>query len=229
MKEEGYRPAERRPIASRDLGVMQKFAGWLTRHRVSANTISAASVVFSACASCALIATTRVDSDFTVRALWLSAAVLVQLRLLANLMDGMVALASGEASPVGELYNEVPDRVGDVFILVGLGYAVGGAPIMGYGAALLAIFVAYVRAMGVVAGSRQCFEGPMAKPHRMFLVTVGCLYCGLAPLSWQPVQAVSGWGAAAVTLAVISLGSVITSVRRLLLIAADLRASDVEP
>ena len=44
--------------------------------------------------------------------LFLVAAVCVQLRLLANLLDGMVAVGSGQASRIGELYNEVPDRVG---------------------------------------------------------------------------------------------------------------------
>ena len=94
---------------------------------------------------------------------------------------------------------------------------------MGYGAALLAVFVAYVRAMGGVAGARQSFAGPMAKPHRMFLVTVVSLYCAVAPTSWQPLHAESGWGVAAVALAVISLGCVITAMRRLRRIASDLR------
>ena len=44
---------------------------------------------------------------------WLCGAVLVQLRLLANVLDGMVAVGRGVASPVGELYNEIPDRVSD--------------------------------------------------------------------------------------------------------------------
>ena len=226
MKGDEFRPAERRPIASRELGVMQKLSAWLTRSGISANAISVTGIFFAAAASIALIATSRVDSAPTVRALWLVAAAMVQLRLLANLMDGMVAVASGEASPVGELYNEVPDRVADALILIGLGYAAGGAPTMGYGAALLAVFVAYVRAMGAVAGARQCFAGPMAKPHRMFLVTVVSLYCAIAPSSWQPLHAGSGWGAAAIALAVISLGCAITAFRRIRIVADDLRKQE---
>ncbi len=42
---------------------------------------------------------------------WLAGALLVQLRLLANLYDGMVAVLRQIASPVDELFNEVPDRV----------------------------------------------------------------------------------------------------------------------
>ena len=46
-------------------------------------------------------------------------------------------------------------------------------------AAILAIFVAYVRAAVKVAGAPQDYSGPMAKPHRMFLVTVTALLCAL--------------------------------------------------
>ncbi len=228
MNDEQYRPAERRPIASRELGVMQKLSAWLTKCGLSANTISVTSVFFAAGAGIALIATQRVDAPWMIRILWLMAAGMVQLRLLANLMDGMVAVASGKASKVGELYNEVPDRIADILILIGLGYAVGGSPTMGYGTALLAVFVAYVRAMGAVAGARQHFEGPMAKPHRMFLVTVLCLYCAVVPSGWQPIHPGSGWGAAASALLLISLGSVVTSMRRLHAIAEDLRNSGGE-
>ena len=48
-----------------------------------------------------------------------------RLRLLANLLDGMVAIGRGIASPVGELFNEVPDRVSDTAVLLGLGVAGG--------------------------------------------------------------------------------------------------------
>ena len=48
-----------------------------------------------------------------------------QLRLTANMLDGMVALASGRASKVGELYNEVPDRVSDAAVFIGAGLAWG--------------------------------------------------------------------------------------------------------
>ena len=36
---------------------------------------------------------------------------LILLRLLANMLDGMVADESGEGGPLGSLYNEIPDRI----------------------------------------------------------------------------------------------------------------------
>ena len=59
------------------------------------------------------------------RIFWLVAALGAQLRLTANMLDGMVALASGRDSKVGELYNEVLDRVSDAAVFIGVGYAWG--------------------------------------------------------------------------------------------------------
>ena len=57
------------------------------------------------------------------RLFWLIAALGAQLRLTANMLDGMVALVSARASKIGELYNEVRDRVSDAAVFIGAGYA----------------------------------------------------------------------------------------------------------
>ena len=89
------------------------------------------------------------------------------MRLLANLLDGMVAVQANKASLLGEVFYEVPDRLSDLFILVGLGYAAQGIPTVGGLAATGAILTAYVRAFGASLGLGQDFRGPMAKPQRM--------------------------------------------------------------
>jgi len=160
---------------------------------------------------------------FPQRLLWVAVAAGCQLRLLTNMLDGMVAIQSATASPVGELYNEVPDRVSDVAIFLGLGYAAGGSPELGYLAALLAVLTAYIRAACKVAGAPQDYCGPMAKPQRMFLVTLAALYMAAAPTSWRmPVQ---GWGLPALILLLITFGCLITCIRRLLRGARHLRSS----
>jgi phosphatidylglycerophosphate synthase len=139
----------------------------------------------------------------------------------------MVAVESGKGSPVGELYNEVPDRVSDAATLIGLGYAAGGSPELGFLAAILAIFVAYVRAAVKVAGAPQDFSGPMAKPHRMFVVTVTALLCALVPLSTSREWLGQEWGLPAISLALIVLGCALTVIRRLLRAARFLRARTI--
>ena len=154
-----YQPAERRPLASRDLQIFQRAAAWLIARGVSANAVSLCSIVFAALASLCLVATAWTDGG-SVRLLFVLAALFVQARLLANLLDGMVAVGSGQASPEGELYNEVPDRVADALILIGAGFAAGGTPALGYLAAIVAIFVAYVRALGELGWCARAVHGP---------------------------------------------------------------------
>jgi phosphatidylglycerophosphate synthase len=215
---------ERRPLASRDLEIIQRAAAWLVSREVSANAISLASTGFAALASICLVGTAWTDG-LQARVLFVLAAGFVQLRLLANLLDGMVAVGSGKASPVGELYNEVPDRVADTVILIGAGFAAGGAPVLGYVAALLAVFVAYIRALGTALGAKALFIGPMAKPQRMATITAACIYSACVPGEWPGGFGCGALGAISIALALIAVGAALTAVRRLRRIAAQLRAS----
>src|SRR5437899_2926146 len=148
------------------------------------------------------------------RVFWLIAALGAQLRLTANMLDGMVAAAAGRATNVGELYNEVPDRVSDAAVFIGAGYAWGGNVALGYIATILAIFTAYVRAAGKIAGGPNEFCGPMAKQHRMLVITLVCLYSAITPRSWQMITLnESPIGLMTLGLAVIIVGCVITVIR----------------
>src|SRR5262245_9528608 len=120
MNKTAYEPTERRPIASRDLAISGRIAAALANAGVSPTAISIFGMIAAIVAGAALYFT-RVDGAIA-RCLWILAACGVQLRLLANLFDGMVAIQQGRASAVGELFNEVPDRISDAAILVGLGY-----------------------------------------------------------------------------------------------------------
>lgn len=222
MAAANYEPTERRPLASRGVGLFRRMASGMARRGWSPNAISIASIAFAVGGGLALAATAHVDLGIR-RGCWLAAAVLIQCRLLANMFDGMVAMESGKASPLGELFNEIPDRVSDSVVLVGVGYAAGGSPMLGYLAAVVALFVAYVRAMGGVAGAAQCFCGPMAKPQRMFVITLACLFCALAPRSWQLRYEPYGWGLPAAALLIVILGGIVTVVRRLVRISSELQ------
>lgn len=147
---------------------------------------------------------------------WLSGAVFVQLRLLANLYDGMVAVLRQVASPVGELFNEVPDRVSDAATLIGFGYAAGSNALLGLVATIFAVFLAYLRAQGKVAGAHQEFCGPMAKQQRMATVAIAAIACAIVPSA-------SDWQVPVFALWLIIAGCIVTVFRRLQRIAAALR------
>jgi phosphatidylglycerophosphate synthase len=203
-------PLERRPLATREIPAVKRFADLLARTSLTANQISIGGLIAGVLAGAFLIATAQISS--VAGLWWLLAVVCVQLRLAANMFDGMVALRKGERSATGELFNEVPDRVTDAATLIGFGYAVGASPSLGYAAACMAIFVAYVRAMGKVAGADQEFCGPMAKQHRMFLVTLTALWCGLTPIKWHSIGSLTVQNFA---LLVILFGGGFTAIRRL--------------
>ncbi|WP_426956315.1 CDP-alcohol phosphatidyltransferase family protein [Muricoccus radiodurans] len=203
----GVAPGDRRPIAARDLPVTGRLAGWLIARRASPDAISAGGMACGVLAGLAFAGT--VWWPDAARPLWLLGALLVQLRLLANLLDGMVAVGRGVASPLGELWNEVPDRVSDTAVLLGLGVA-AGSPALGAVAALAAMATAYVRAVGKAAGAPSDFRGPMAKQHRMALVTALGVWGAVAPWSWQASLRLAFW-----TLVAIAALSLLTAIRRL--------------
>jgi phosphatidylglycerophosphate synthase len=204
VTEKAYQP-ERRPLATRERAWARGVASWLVRRGASPNAISLAGLAAAVSAGAALALTPWLGA--WQWAGFLAAALFVSLRLLANMFDGMVALASGRATPLGELYNEIPDRGPDAAVPIGAGYATGGWPELGYLAACLALFLAYVRAQGKVAGAHQEFCGPMAKPQRMAAVVAGAALCAVLPHDWQPeLAALPGRGVMAAVLAVVVLG-----------------------
>src|SRR5579862_8808000 len=121
--------SNRRPIAARGSGWARRLAAALARSAVTPNQISVASVGFAAAGAALLVC----------RPNWaglLFAAVCIQLRLVCNLIDGMVAVEGGKQSALGKVYNEFPDRIADSLLLVALGYACGW-PWLGWLGALL--------------------------------------------------------------------------------------------
>ena len=221
MKEPAAEHIDRRPIATRNRKWAQDATTWLASRNVSPNAISIAAMCACIVGGVAL----GLTSIANYRILWLIAALGAQLRLTANMLDGMVAIASSRTSKTGELYNEVPDRISDAAVFIGAGVAWGGNITLGYIATILAIFTAYVRAAGKIAGAPNEFCGPMAKQHRMLVVTLICLYSAIMPRTWQVIAFNdSQIGLMTLGLVVIVVGCVITIVRRLGRIAHALGA-----
>jgi phosphatidylglycerophosphate synthase len=215
---------ERRPMFARDWNLLQQSARWLIARGVPPNNISLAGMAGGIAAGLALAATPLLPWP---RILFLLAVAAIVVRALGNLLDGMVAVGSGKASPFGELFNEIPDRVSDMAILIGAGYAAGGNPVLGFVAALTAVFVAYVRAEGKVTGAAQHYCGPMAKPERMWVIVFTASYCALTPAGWQPAVQIGNqhFGLMSFGLAVIVLGGIVTVIRRLKRIAGEVSKS----
>jgi len=193
---------DRRPIAARQTSWAVRMAESLARSGITPNAISVWGMIFGIGAGLAL-ASTR--TGVLVPLWWLGGAGLVALRLLANMLDGMVAERQRSSSALGSLFNEIPDRISDAATLVGFGYAAGSSPELGWLAALFAVLTAYVRAQLAVSGAPQDFGGPMAKPHRMAVVIAAAILASVVPLA----------GIAKAALLIIAVGSAATVWRRL--------------
>lgn len=207
----------RRPIAARNTRWAAATARWLAGTGIRPNQISLLSVLFGVVAGASLALTPWVSAQ--VRALlFLGGALGIQLRLLCNLFDGMVAVEGGFRTPAGEIYNELPDRFADLAIFVGAGYALGSTPVLGWAAAVAAITTAYVRALGAAAGAGQHFIGPMAKQQRMALMTGVCVaQAALAFLPWR-------LDLLRMALGLVIAGCVVTMIRRCARIVRALEA-----
>ena len=195
-----YQPKWRRPIA----GVFRRTAGpavtWCVRHDIHPNTVSYSSIGAAALAALCFWLSGRWT------AFLIFAPAFCYLRLWFNMLDGMVALASGKASRTGEIANELPDRISDVLIFVGVAHSGLCHVLTGYWAAIFALFTAYVGTLGQAVGAQREFSGVMTKPWRMVSlhvgawITLGLLwfgsgqteYGGLTVLDWTNLVVVAG-------------------------------------
>jgi phosphatidylglycerophosphate synthase len=202
----------RRPIKTRSAGWAKRITDILVKRDISPNQISVASIAFAFAGVVAL----NIDSGVIGS---ICCAIGIQLRLLCNLFDGMVAIEGGKKSDIGSLYNEFPDRIADSLLIVGLGYAIGQSD-LGWFAALAAALTAYVRVFGGSIGLKQTFIGPMAKQHRMAVMTAGLL------LNAVEASVYGTHYVLLIALAVIAIGSVATCVTRTLAIARQLKGAD---
>jgi phosphatidylglycerophosphate synthase len=200
----------RRPIATRGSAWAQRLASALARTSITPNQISMLSVLFAGVGA-GLLAWAPTPAGL------LLCALCIQLRLICNLIDGMVAVEGGKGAVTGRIYNEFPDRVTDSLLIVALGYACG-YDWLGWLGALLALATAYVRVFGGSLGLPQDFRGPLAKAQRMAVLTVACVAAAVE-MFWHP-QRYALLGAAVIIFA----GSALTCVTRTRAIVLHLRA-----
>lgn len=182
----------------------------LVKSNISPNQISVGSVLFSLLAGIGFICFRNTEGQWHYF-IPIFVVVMIQCRLLCNLFDGMVAVEGGKASKVGNLYNEIPDRIADSVILICAGYAVPNSEMaiaLGWAAALLAAITAYVRTLSAATGAPMNFAGPMAKQHRMATLTIACILTVFEPM-FAPKGIILTFA-----LGLITLGSAVTIYRR---------------
>jgi phosphatidylglycerophosphate synthase len=211
-----YQPTSRRPIADTFRATAHASVRCCVRWNIHPDTISYSSIVASALAALC----------FWKAANWpwllIVAPGLCYVRLWLNMLDGMVALAAGKASYRGEILNDLPDRISDVLIFVGVAHSGLCSVFSGYWAAIFALLTAYVGMFGQAVGVQREFSGIMSKPWRMVALHVGA-WATLAMLWFGGGR--QQWGGLTIldwTCLVVVLGCLQTMVVRLRRILAAL-------
>ena len=175
-----YEPTSRRPIA----GMFRRTAHAAVRVAVRAgihpDVFSYASIAAAGIAAWFFFAS-RTHPRYIV-----VAVAFAMLRLWLNMFDGMVALAAGKASRKGEIINDLPDRISDVLIFVGIAHSGWCNAYYAYWVAIAALIVAYVGLFGQAVGVKREFSGVMAKPWRIVVVSLGALTTMFLVLKGQP-------------------------------------------
>ena len=162
-----YKPSSRRPIADVFRATACGATRFSVRHGVHPDAISYMSILAALAAAICFWKSGEI--------LWLLviAPLFCYLRLWFNMLDGMVAVASGQASARGEILNDLPDRISDVIIFAGVAHSGLMNAIVGYWAAIFAVLTAYVGLLGQAVGSGREFGGIMSKPWRMAALHAG--------------------------------------------------------
>jgi phosphatidylglycerophosphate synthase len=207
--------AARRPLKSRGTRWAAALARALARSGLRPNQVSVLSVVFAMAAAGLLAASGQPPAWWQ----WLLAALAIQLRLLCNLLDGMLAVEGGMRTPTGDLFNEFPDRLADLLILAALGHAGGDefCRTLGWLCACGALITAALRLHGAGLTGIHDFRGPLAKPQRMALATATCLAMAALAFGGAPIGLVP-WA-----LGLMLAGIAMTIIRRLRALAVELR------
>jgi phosphatidylglycerophosphate synthase len=162
-----YEPTSRRPIGEGFRSTARLATALCVRLNIHPDAISYASVIAAASAAFCF----RKSGGHP--GLLFVAPLFCYLRLWFNMLDGMVALASGKASWRGEILNDLPDRVSDVLIFAGVAHSGWMNPFLGYWAAIFALLTAYVGMFGQAVGVQREFSGMMSKPWRMVTLHLG--------------------------------------------------------
>lgn len=100
---------------------------------------------------------------------------LLFLRLVLNVFDGVIAQETGQSSARGEAISEFADRIADVAVLG----AVAASQLVWHrswavAAIITVLLVSYVGILGKAVGAGRQYGGLMGKPDRMVTIMIAC-------------------------------------------------------
>jgi CDP-diacylglycerol--glycerol-3-phosphate 3-phosphatidyltransferase len=153
---------------------LEPLVDWLAAQQVTPNQVTLAALAISVLAA------------VLVGAGWLRLGALVLIvGSLGDLLDGMLARSTDQASPFGAFFDSTLDRIGEGAVLSAVAYrfAIDGRPALValvVLALLGSLLVSYTRARAEALGV-DCKVGLMSRAERLALIIAGLLLGRLGP------------------------------------------------
>jgi len=133
-------------------------------------------------------------------------------RTACNALDGMVARGLSVSSPMGEVYNELLDRISDAAIFACVGISGLGTVENAFAATVFVLLNSYTGILAKAAGGKRIYAGVIGKADRMILIGLAGIisFFYLTPFTWN------------IFLLILTAGSAIALLQRLRIIRKDL-------
>jgi CDP-diacylglycerol---glycerol-3-phosphate 3-phosphatidyltransferase len=174
---------------------------------------------------------------------WLIGGIVVFLGGVFDMFDGTLARATGKVGPLGAFMDSVFDRWGEASVYLGIVAGCSGAgfeagAILAAAAMGSAFMVSYTRAksegLGFTAGTGMAAIGVMPREIRLVILSLGLVLTGVfgglvyldSPLMHVYGALDQGRGVLILALGIITVGSVITVIQRILHVRQQAVASD---
>jgi len=152
---------------------------------------------------------------------WIAAGIVFVIGSVSDMFDGSVARMTGKATRFGAFLDSSLDRLGEGFVLGGIGVALaseGSTWAVGMTFAALAgsFLVSYTRARAEGLGVDSNKGGLMSRTERLMLVGAGIFFGGVGPVL-------------EIVVTILAVGTLVTVVQRLSYVHSTLRDADGTP
>lgn len=118
-------------------------------------------------------------------ALWCGLPLALLVRMALNALDGMLANATGQKTPLGAILNELCDLVSDAALYLPFALATGIHAELLVAVVVAASWVECTGLAALAAGTQRRFDGPMGKSDRAVAFgLLGLLVGSAAPAMW---------------------------------------------
>lgn len=100
--------------------------------------------------------------------LWLAFPLFMLLRMMLNAIDGMLATASQQKTPLGALLNEICDQVSDIALYLPFALLANIYTPLIVLVVIVAVLAEFAGVIALQIGVARRFDGPMGKSDRAF-------------------------------------------------------------